>query len=76
MCVLKHMPTVDNVDVVEYGNSIFFPPSNLPFLTLSCHSIYSELCLIYLLAIYSDTDLANKRYEELLYYGLSSKSHM
>lgn len=64
------MPTMDNVDVVEYGNSIFFPPSKLPFLTLSCHSMYSELCLIYLLAIHSNTDLANKRYEELLYYGL------
>ena len=28
------------------------------------------------MAIYSDMDLANKRYEELLYYGLSSKSRM
>lgn len=63
--------TCDKTDV-KYSKALLFFPPKLPWpYAIPC---IAKLCLIYLLAIPSDKDLANKRYDIPLYYGLSSKS--
>lgn len=50
------------MDVVECGNSIVLH-FQIALHDLMPFHYMSELCLIYLLAIRSDMDVANKRYE-------------
>lgn len=50
---------------VKWSTHIAFLPFQIAFLIL-CYSMSPELCLIYFLAIPSDKDLANRRYNVII----------